>query len=48
MMKQKVLLLITLIILLFPANTKLVYVATVFRHGARYPLGDMYDGNETK
>lgn len=39
-----------LIILLLTAiaNSKLVYVATVFRHGARYPLGDIFDGNQTK
>jgi len=24
--------------------SKLVYVATVFRHGARYPIGNIYDG----
>lgn len=35
-----------LIILLLSAlvNSKLVYVATFFRHGARYPLGDIFDG----
>lgn len=39
-----------LIILLLTAiaNSKLVYVSTVFRHGARYPLGDIFDGNQTK
>lgn len=39
-----------LIILLLAtlAHSKLVYVATVFRHGARYPLGDIFDGNQTK
>lgn len=38
-----------LVILLFAvANSKLAYVATVFRHGARYPVTDIYDGAETK
>lgn len=39
-----------LLIILFVAlaNCKLEYVATVFRHGARYPLSDIYDGAETK
>jgi len=32
-------------ILIALAASKLVYVATVFRHGARYPLGDIFDGN---
>jgi hypothetical protein len=27
---------------------KLTYLATVFRHGARYPVSDMFDGNATK
>ncbi len=35
-------------LLLSVVSCKLVYVATVFRHGARYPLGDIYDGNQTK
>ena len=34
-----------LILLLFAiATSKLTYVATVFRHGARYPIADIYDG----
>lgn len=41
-------LLIFLLSLLSIVSSKLVYVATVFRHGARYPLGDIYDGNQTK
>ena len=27
------------------ATSKLAYVGTVIRHGARYPLSNMYDGN---
>lgn len=38
-----------IIILLFTiTNSKLAYVATVFRHGARYPVTDIYDGADTK
>jgi hypothetical protein len=37
-----VLLLISLI------SGKLVYLAELFRHGARYPLKDIYDGKDTK
>ena len=38
-----------LLILLFivAATSKIAYVATVVRHGARYPLKNMWDGNET-
>lgn len=41
-------LLIILSILFTIVNSKLAYVATVFRHGARYPLSNIYDGNATK
>ena len=27
---------------------RIVYLAEVFRHGARYPTNDIYDGKETK
>ena len=27
------------------AASKLTYVATVLRHGARYPITSIYDGN---
>lgn len=39
-----------LLIILFVAfvSCKLSYVATVFRHGARYPLKDIFDGNDTR
>jgi hypothetical protein len=40
--------LITLLTLLLLANSKLVYLTELFRHGARYPVTDIYDGNETK
>lgn len=40
-------LLIISFLLLAIANSKLAYVATVFRHGARYPLTDIYDGKAT-
>lgn len=29
---------------IFLGTSKLAYVATVFRHGARYPTGNMFDG----
>jgi hypothetical protein len=41
-------LLIILGILFAIVNSKLAYVATVFRHGARYPLSDIYDGKATQ
>ena len=34
-----------ILILINLITTKLAYVATILRHGARYPLTDMYDGN---
>lgn len=40
--------LLIILLLVAIANSKLAYVATVFRHGARYPLADIYDGAETK
>lgn len=33
-----------LILLLGLFSAKQVYLASVFRHGARYPLNDLYDG----
>lgn len=27
---------------------KLVYLTELYRHGARYPVNDLYDGNQTK
>lgn len=30
------------------ASSKLVYLTELFRHGARYPVSDVYDGKETK
>lgn len=41
-------LIIALLCFIQLAASKLAYVATVFRHGARYPLGDVYDGGQTK
>jgi len=28
-------------------RSKLLYMSTVFRHGARYPINNMYDGKQT-
>ena len=42
---QNMLLIILLLTLINIISCKLVYLATFFRHGARYPLGDIYDGN---
>lgn len=42
---RKCILLLTLIAI---AATKLVQVVSFFRHGARYALNSLYDGNETK
>ena len=41
------LILILLAIFVF-AQTKLVYLSELFRHGARYPVSDIYDGKDTK
>ena len=35
------------LLLLCTVSSKLLYVATVLRHGARYPVSDMYDGKDT-
>lgn len=39
---------IVLIGLLLLTNCKLVYLTELFRHGARYPVSDIYDGKDTK
>lgn len=39
---------ILLAFLVLLAQTKLVYLAELFRHGARYPVSDIYDGKDTK
>jgi hypothetical protein len=30
------------------ANTKLLHLSELFRHGARYPVTDIFDGKDTK
>lgn len=40
----KSILLISLLILL--TSSKLLYMSNVFRHGARYPINDLYDGKQ--
>lgn len=30
------------------SSAKIVYMAELFRHGARYPTSDIYDGKDTK
>jgi hypothetical protein len=42
---KSLLLLIGLLVLITP---KLVYLSELFRHGARYPTSDIYDGKDTK
>lgn len=37
-----------LILTLSMCQAKQVYFASVFRHGARYPIGDIWDGKDTK
>ena len=39
---------IVLLLLVIYASTKMLYVVELFRHGARYPVFDIYDGKETK
>ena len=34
-----------ILLLIVAATSKIAYVATVVRHGARYPLKNMWDGN---
>ncbi len=29
-------------------SSKMVYLSELFRHGARYPVSDIYDGKDTK
>lgn len=36
------------ILLAVTVVNKLVYLSELFRHGARYPVNDFYDGKETK
>lgn len=36
------------ILLALSVTTKLVYLTELFRHGARFPVNDFYDGKETK
>jgi len=37
-----------LIFVLVIAQSRLVYLTELFRHGARYPSHDIFDGKETK
>ena len=37
-----------LLIVLIATTGKMVYMAELFRHGARYPTHDIYDGKDTK
>lgn len=39
---------IALLTFLFITHSKLVYLTELFRHGARFPVTDAYDGKETK
>ena len=41
-------LLLILPLLLTLANPRLIYLTELFRHGARYPVSDIYDGKDTK
>jgi hypothetical protein len=34
--------------LMIVIKAKLVYLSELFRHGARYPVSDIYDGKDTK
>lgn len=40
--------LIYLLALLCVLQSKQIYMASVYRHGARYPIYDYYDYNDTK
>ncbi len=37
-----------ILVLLLPCNCKIYQAAILFRHGARYHLNSIYDGNSTK
>ena len=39
--------LLTFLLFVSFATSKQVYMSYVFRHGARYPLNNLYDGKET-
>jgi len=45
---MKILAILTLSFTVICATGKMVYMAELFRHGARYPTHDIYDGKETK
>jgi broad specificity phosphatase PhoE len=38
----------TIFLLFLISQSKLVHLSQLFRHGARYPVSNIYDGNETK
>jgi lysosomal acid phosphatase len=40
--------LLTLTLLIFCSSSVPIYLSQVFRHGARYPVNDLYDGTATK
>ena len=45
---MKTLKIIVLLLLGICTLGKLVYLTELYRHGARYPVNDYYDGKETK
>jgi hypothetical protein len=38
----------TLVFVLVVAQSKMLYISELFRHGARYPTHDIFDGKDTK
>ena len=45
---MKILQILIVIALFVAIKGKMVYMTEVFRHGARYPTHDIWDGKETK
>jgi hypothetical protein len=46
--KGKTFVLFLILSILCTISPKMLYMAELFRHGARYPVFDIYDGKETK
>lgn len=44
----KLIRIVVLLALLVGSQAKLAQVVSLFRHGSRYPLNSIYDGNDTR
>ena len=39
---------VNVLVLIVPVETKMMYTFSMMRHGSRYPINDLYDGNQTR